>query len=405
MAGRRATTAGLVLAGVVAVAVNLRATLTAVGPLVPTMRADLGVDNVAMGVVGTLPVLAFGLVAPLAPPLARRFGIGPVLGAAMAGLALATLLRSGGGYAVLLLGTALLGVAIAVCNVLLPALVKEQFPTRAGPVTSLYVSLMVVGATVSAGVAVPLQRGLGWRGALAVWAAPAALAAVVVLGSDRTDRAGHAPEDRLAQDAARRAGVGVPARVLHRSRLAWQVTAFMGLQSVLFYVTLAWLPDVLVERGMDDAAAGVHVAVLNVGGLAGSLAFPALAARRPDQRWWGAGAGTCTVVGLSLLLVPGTALALPAAAVFGVGAGGTIALALLFFGLRTTTPTHAAAMSGMAQTWGYAVSAAGPVAWGAMRDASDSWTPALVVLLGVAVATTAAGWAAGRDRTLVLPAP
>lgn len=395
-------TGGLVLAGVVAVALNLRTTLTVVGPLVPTIRADLAVDNVAMGAVGTLPVLAFGLVAPFAAPLARRVGIAPVLAAAMGLLALGTLVRSAGGYPVLLAGTAVLGVAIAVCNVLLPALVKEHFPTRAGTVTSLYVSLMIVGATISAGIAVPLQRAVGWRASLAVWALPALVAAVVVLVSDRADRSGRDADEVAAGAVARRAGVGVPAALLHRSPLAWQVTAFMGLQSVLFYVTLAWLPDVLVERGMDDAAAGVVVAVLNIGGLVGSLAFPALAARHDDQRWWGAGSGLATVVGLALLLVPGTALALPAAAVFGVGAGGTISLALLFFGLRTTTPTEAAALSGMAQTWGYVVSAFGPVAWGALRDASGSWDGPLALLVAVAVATTIAGWAAGRDRTLDL---
>lgn len=393
----------LQLVGIVVVALNLRTAITVVGPLVPTIRADLDVSNVAMGAVGTLPVLMFGVVAPIAPRLARRFGIGRTLAGSMALLAVGTGLRAIDTYPVLLLGTAVLGVAIGVGNVLVPALIKGTFPARVGPLTSLYGSLMVVAATVSAGVAVPVAQRAGWPLSLAVWAAPAAVAAVVVLGSVLADDRGTDPAERAQAAAARRAEGGVPARVLHRLPLAWQVTAFMGLQSVLFYVVLAWLPDVLVERGMTDARAGVMVSVLNVGGLLGVLVAPILAGRRSDQRWLGAVSGLLATVGVALLLVPGTALAPVASGVFGVGAGATVGLAFAFFSLRTTSARDAAALSGMAQTWGYLVAAFGPLAWGALRDASSSWTPALVVLLVVAVATSVAGHLAGRDRPLDLP--
>ena len=395
----------LVVAGLVAVALNLRATITVVGPLVPTIRADLGVDNVAMGAVGTLPVLMFGLVAPLAPAIGRRYGIGRTLAGSMALLAAGTVLRSLGGYAWLLVGTALLGVAIGVGNVLVPALIKGAFPQRVGTLTSLYGSMMVVGATVSAALAVPVADAMGWPVSLGIWAAPAAIAAVVVLGSVLLDDRGTAPEDRAREVAARRAEVGVPARVLHRSPLAWHVTAFMGLQSLFFYVTLAWLPDVLVERGMSDARAGVMVSVLNVAGLVGVLLAPAVADRIRDQRWHGLVSGLAAVAGVGVLLVPGTTLAPLAAVLLGFGAGATVGIAFALFSLRTTSVRDAAAVSGMAQTWGYVVAALGPLAWGAMRDASDSWTPPLLALLVVAAGTAGAGYLAGRDRTLELRRP
>ncbi|MFT4838060.1 MAG: CP family cyanate transporter-like MFS transporter, partial [Nonlabens sp.] len=180
--------------------------------------------------------------------------------------------------------------------------------------------------------------------------------------------------------------------------------AFMGLQSTLFFVTLTWLPDVLIERGMTDLRAGAMVSVLNVGGLLGVLIAPAVAGRRADQRWYGAASGALTVVGIALLLPAGIALAPIGSLVFGLGAGSTIGLALTFMSLRTATARDAAALSGMAQTWGYLVSAAGPLAWGALRELSGSWTMPLVLLLAVALATTAAGYLAGRDRMLVLPA-
>lgn len=394
----------LVLAGIVVVAVNLRATITVVGPLVPTIRADLDVGNVAMGAIGTLPVLAFGVVAPLAPALARRIGIGSSLAWSMVLLAVGTVVRSLGGYPLLVVGTVLLGVAIGVGNVLVPALIKGAFPNRVGQLTSLYGALMVVGATVSAAVAVPIATAAGWPLALGLWAAPAGIGAAVVLASVLLDERDSSVAERAARRAARQSAAGVPARVLHRSRLAWHITAFMGLQSLLFYVALAWLPDVLVERGMSDARAGVMVSVLNVGGLVGVLVAPALADRVRDQRWYASGSGGAAVLGVALLLVPGTALAPVAAAVLGVGLGATVGLAFAFFSLRTSTATEAAAVSGMAQTWGYLVSALGPIAWGALRDVTSSWTPALLALLVVAVATTVAGHLAGRDRLLDLAA-
>ena len=393
-------TALLVVAGIVVVALNLRAAITVVGPLVPTIRAALGVDNVAMGAIGTLPVLAFGLVAPLAPPLSRRFGIGRTLAGSMALLALGTVLRSLGSYPWLVLGTAVLGVAIGIGNVLVPALIKGSFPHRVGALTSLYGSMMVLGATVSAGVAVPIAEAAGWPVSLGLWAVPAAIGAVIVAVSVVLDDRAASSEERAQTVAARRAQTGVPARVLHRSPLAWQVTAFMGLQSLLFYITLAWLPDVLVERGMTDARAGVMVAILNIGGLVGILLAPIWAGRVRDQRWSGIASGLAAVVGIVLLLVPGTSLAAVASAVLGIGLGATVGVAFTLFSLRTTSARDAAAVSGMAHTWGYLLAAVGPIAWGAMRDLSTSWTPPLVALLLVAVATTVAGGMAGRDRTL-----
>lgn len=393
----------LVMAGIVVVALNLRATITVVGPLVPTIRADLGVDNVAMGTVGTLPVLMFGLVAPLAPAIGRRFGLGRTLAASMALLAVGTVLRSLGGYAWLLVGTAILGIAIGVGNVLVPALIKGAFPGRVGALTSLYGSMMVVGATVSAAVAVPVAEAAGWPVSLGVWAVPAVIAAAVVFGSVLLDDRATAPEERARVVAARRAETGVPARVLHRSSVAWHVTAFMGLQSLFFYVTLAWLPDVLVERGMTDARAGLMVSILNVAGLVGVLVAPAVADRVADQRWYGVGSGLLAVAGVVVLLVPGTALAPVAAILLGLGAGATVGVAFALFSLRTTSVRDAAAVSGMAQTWGYILAALGPLLWGALRDASTSWTPPLVALLLVVLCTTVAGYLAGRDRMLDLP--
>jgi MFS transporter, CP family, cyanate transporter len=385
----------LVWAAVVAVAFNLRTAITVVGPLIPLIREDLGASNVLLGLVGTIPVLAFGLVAPAAPVLNRRFGLGRSLAGSLVLLAAAIALRSAGGVGWLLVGTALLGVAIAIGNVLLPALVKARFADRASMVTSAYTATMVLAATVSAGVAVPLADARSWEVSAGIWAVPSLLGALVVA-------AAVIASGRLAPPGAGTApaAAGLPTAVLYRSRLAWTVTAFMGLQSTLFYVTIAWLPDIFLDRGMDVAAAGAMVSVLNVAGLVGVLAIPTLSRGRADQRRSAWASGVCCVGGAALLLVPGTGAAPIASAVLGLGLGATIGLALSFFALRTATPADAAALSGMAQTWGYLLAAGGPVAWGALRDATGSWTAPVLLLLLVAVAASATCLAAARDETL-----
>jgi CP family cyanate transporter-like MFS transporter len=400
-AGPRApsrTGSWLVLAAVIAVAVNLRTAITVVGPLVPVIRVDLAASNVLLGLVGTLPVLAFGLVAPVAPLLGRRFGVGRTLCASLVLLAAAIGVRSAGGTGWLLLGTVGLGVAIAVGNVLLPALVKARFPHRAAQLTSAYTAAMVLAATASAGVAVPLAEAASWQVSAGVWALPAAAGAVVVAAAVRAF--GRLADGGTAGGPAGAPAAGLPTSVLYRSPLAWQVTAFMGLQSTLYYVLIAWLPDMLIAHGTDAVQAGVLVSVLNVAGMVGVLLVPVLSRGRADQRRSALASAAFCTVGAALLLVPGTAVAPLAAVVMGLGTGTTIGLALSAFALRTASAADAASLSGMAQTWGYLLAAVGPVAWGALRDVTGSWTAPTALLVVVALGASALGLKVAEPATL-----
>src|SRR5215213_7088972 len=233
--GRPRLRSFLLVLGIVLLAANLRPALTGVAPLIGQIRADTGISNGVAGLLTTLPLLAFALLSPFAPRVARRFGMERALLASLLILAAGILLRWA--VAALFLGTAILGAAIAVGNVLLPGLVKREFPEHAGLMTSVYSASLGISAALAAGVSVPLAQlaGIGWRGALAVWALPALLASVAWLPQlGRSDR----PADPSARNSP-----GV--RDLWRSPLAWQVTLFMGLQSLSYYVTLTWLPEIL----------------------------------------------------------------------------------------------------------------------------------------------------------------
>ena len=376
--------AKLLVVGIVIAGANLRAALTAVGPLVREIRADTGISSGAAGLLTTLPLLCFAALSLPAPALARRFGLKHVLTGSLFLLAAGIALRSAPGVVALFTGTTLLGLAIAVGNVLLPSLVKREFPAHTGLLMGVYITVMNSGAALGAGVSVPLaQQGFGWRGALGIWALPALLAALVwyLLRGER-------PVSPVAASA--RGG-------LWRSPLAWQVTLFMGLQSVVFYASIAWLPEVLQSGGLSAAQAGWLVSLMQFVGIPAALFAPILAGRRPAQRGLLAAAALLSGAGILGLLLSSGALTILWVSLLGLGQGASISLALTLFALRTTDAEGAAALSGMAQSAGYLLAAAGPFLFGVLHDLTQSWRTPLALLFAVTVALLFAGLGAGRD--------
>jgi MFS transporter, CP family, cyanate transporter len=378
----------LLVVGILLLAANLRPALTALAPLIGEVRADTGVSNGVAGLLTALPLLAFGLLSPVAPRLARRFGVERALLGSLLVLAAGILVRSAGPVALLFVGTAVLGAAIAVGNVLLPGLVKREFPGRAGLATSVYSTAMGVAAALAAGASFPIsqQTGLGWRASLALLAVPAVLAAVawlpLVLGGS-------------SAKASDRDSRGIP---LWRSPLAWQVTLFMGLQSLAYYVTLTWLPLILRETaGLSAAQAGWMLALAQAVGIASMFLAPVLAGRTPSQRGVLVASVALSGAGaLGLLVSPGAATALWVVLI-GLGQGACFSLALTFFALRAPDPEHAAALSGMAQSVGYLLAAFGPFLFGVLRDATGAWTVPLALLLAVVSCLMVTGLGAARD--------
>jgi CP family cyanate transporter-like MFS transporter len=451
--------AGLLAAAILLLASNLRAAITVVGPLVGEIRADEGISHGLAGLITTLPLLAFAALSSLAPRIARRFGIERTLLASMVVLVVGILLRSSGPLAALFGGTALLGLAIAAGNVLLPGLIKRDFPDRTGWMTGLYSGAMGVTATVAVALAVPVadRAGLGWRGSLAYWAAPAAVAALVWLplarrstrptspppgiargaddapaGNSQVLRDTPARNRRVPRDApastaqavdaaagdvpaaGNARGVGDAAVVagssgsvpsLWRSGLAWQVTIFMGLQSLVFYSTIAWLAEILRDRGLSSSAAGWLVSVAQFSGLVTSLALPPIATKRASQRVHTTFSALLSLAGYSGLLLSGGRLLPLWCVLIGLGQGALFSLALTMFALRAPDARHAAELSGMAQTVGYLLAATGPTLLGLVHDLTGAWTMPLAALAATTVAILLAGLAAGRDALVAARAP
>lgn len=365
------------------VAANLRPALTGVGPLLKTIQADLGLSATAAGLLGSVPLLMFAAMAPLAR-LARRFGTERLLLVALVLLIAGTLLRSEGHATTLFAGMVVLATGVAVANVLLPILIRQHYADRVPTITTAYATLMGGVAALASGVAVPLADVLpgGWRTSLASWALLAMLAACVWL-----------PHLRPAEPAA--ASPVIPPLPLWRTAIAWQVTGFMGLQATVFYVSVSWYPSILHDAGYSPVSAGWLLTVYQLAAIAVGLLVPSLVRRFRDQRGLALASGLISALGtLGLLFAPGAALAWML--LLGIGAGPGLILALTFMGLRAGSPRSAAALSLMAQSLGYLLAALGPVAFGFVHDATGGWMAAQLCLVCLAVLQGFCGLGAGR---------
>lgn len=369
--------------GIMLVAANLRPPVVSVAPLLDDIVADLGFSSAVAGLLTTLPVLCFGLSAPFAPRLASRFGIERTVFVSMIVLIAAMVLRFVPNAVALFAGSALVGAAIGVCNVVLPSLIKRDFAHRSGLMTGLYSMTLSGGAAIAAGLTVPIDHAVGenWRLTLLSWSMLAVVAVVVWV-----------PQLRRVH----RVAVTHVAPSLRRNRIAWAITVFMGTQSMIFYTFSAWLPTYLVELGRSDAEAGAVLAVGQICALTASLVIPIIAARYADQRLITLVVLAICAAGFIGLVCTDSPVTLWAIMIM-IGPGASISLALLFMVLRSPSTAVTSQVSGMAQSIGYIVAALGPILIGALHDATDSWKLAMGVLGLVVIPQALSTLVAARD--------
>lgn len=379
--------------GVIAVATVLRPSVVTVGPLLPDLQRDLGLSATSAALLTALPVACFGIGAFAGPALSRRRGLDNTLTLVIALLVVGATVRALGSTGLLFGGTIAVGAAIAVGNVLLPALVRRDFPTRVGAVTGVYTSVLAVSSSVAALLAVPLAglTSAGWRGPLLVWAAAAAAAFLPWLGHVRRRPA--PPTDT----GPTLISSSLP--LLRVSAVRW-LTLFMGLQAVNFYVMVAWLPSVLRDEGLPASTAGAMLAIATVLGIPAGLGLSALSdrVRRPAALVVIA-TGFTALGWAGLLLAP---IATPAgwAVLLGLGTGATFPLALALIAGSSSDASATPQLSAVVQGVGYLLAATGPFLIGLLREVSGAWPVPLGTLLLITAGQAVAGWLAGHRPTV-----
>ncbi|MEV7363757.1 MFS transporter [Streptomyces sp. NPDC091299] len=396
----RAWTMRILVAGIVLTALNLRPAITSLGALLEEVRDGLGMSGGVAGLLTSVPPLCFGVFGIMAPRLARRFGPGAVVCAGMAAITAGLLLRPYvGGTAGFLVGSALALMGIAVSNVLMPVIVKRWFPDRVGSMTGLYSMALALGTASAAAVTVPLTDALGgrWRTGLAVWAALSAVAVLPWIPFVRP--AGTAPADGAAPAAG--SGRGEPDEGLRivRSRTAWALAVFFGLQATAAYITMGWMAQIFRDAGVAAGTAGVLLAVTMVMGVPLAFVIPRLASRLPHQGPIVIALGVCGLAGYAGLYWAPAGGAWAWAVLLGVS-NCAFPLALTMVGMRARTSAGVAKLSAFAQSTGYLLSIPGPLLVGVLYQSSGGWGLPLALMAGLMVPQIVVGVLAGRNGTV-----
>lgn len=378
----------LLLLGIIMIATNLRAPITSVGPLVGTITNSLNLTGAQAGLITTLPLIAFAIISPIAPKLARKFGTEPTILGALILIILGLSIRYLPSISTLFLGTAILGCGIAIGNVLIPSIVKQEFQNQSGLVTGIYsVSMNLTGA-IASGVSIPLIEKLGWtwNQAFSLWIILAALALLAWLPQLKNKKA--TPEVNV---------VDTNNSIWHSS-LAWSVSLFMGIQSFIFYVLVAWLPEMLISQGIPSSKSGGMLSLLQLTLLPTTFIIPIIAEKRPNQKSLVVISFTLFTLGISGLMFSSLAVISLSIIAIGIAGGIAFSLSMMFFNIRTSTPKEAADLSGMAQSIGYILAAVGPFLFGLLHDLTNNWQSSLFLLIGMTIILLFVGLNAGSSK-------
>ncbi|OED73415.1 transporter [Vibrio splendidus ZS-139] len=383
-----------VMLGILFLALNLRGPFTSLAPVLSQVMEGLNLTSSAAGFLTALPLLTFALFSPLVTKISQRIGLEPSL---LLGLVLITAgitLRSFGVITTLYIGTVMIGIGIAIGNVLLPVVVKISFPTRIATVTSLYIFTMGIGSTLGSSLMVPFSNLTlftitGWQLALLMNIVFPMLALMIWLPKVRKRSSSTASNKHQETP--------IPMKKMIKSGVAWQVTLALGLNSFTFYSLAGWLPQILNDLGYSEIDAGYIYGFLQFSTMVPGLLLLPFLGKSDNQQWLITLCTSSVFIGLIGLLY------LPEFAIFWVGLFGlancsTFIIALSFVGLRTSNSSQAASLSGMAQGIGYALAATGPTLVGKLHAQTGSWSVPILLIASVAFACTIFAALAARDK-------
>lgn len=367
----RAQIEWFVLMGIVFITLNLRGPITGVGPIIEIIKEQYQLSNSLAGFITTLPLLAFAIFSPIV----ARFRYVTMMLYGLVFIALGELIRSYSGEIGLFVGTLIMGVGIAIANVLLPSIIKSKFPKTFGKIMSIYSLALVISAAIGAGISVPLALSLhlGWKNTLAIWAIVAVVAIIFWLP--------HLKGRRRYQNQKTPTGVNIP---IYKYATSWWITLFMGTQSLIFYSVIAWFPSILIEKGFDIHFASNMTLLYQVCSMPVALLAPMLIARVRNKHKHILTSFLCLMYALAfgILLFCNSLFAMVVVTLFlAFPMGGMFGIALLFVSTKASIPQKVARLSGMAQSLGYLIAAIGPIFLGFVYDVAKSWNVPLVIFV------------------------
>jgi CP family cyanate transporter-like MFS transporter len=382
----------IVFLGIIFVSFNLRAPITSVGPIIDLIQTEYSLSNSMAGFITTVPLLAFAIFSPFVAKINHKFGHGLTMSGGLIFIIIGELVRSYTGVFGLFIGTIFIGLGIAIGNVLIPSVIKHKFKKNVGNIISIYITSMCISAALGAGVSIPATNLFGWNASLAMWGILAFTALLIWLPQLKRSEEYNNSDDLAIQEA-------MISKSIWKSPLAWWVTLYMGTQSLLFYTLIAWIPSIIIFKGLDSHFAGMMVLFFQLVGLPATLLVPIIANKIKHQKLIATIIALNYLLGMILFLFATSSFEIIISMVFiGIGMGGSISLAIGFITLRTPHSKKAAELSGMSQSAGYLLAAVGPILLGFMFDITKSWTSSIIVLIVAVVLLTLFGLKAGRNE-------
>lgn len=384
----------LLIIGIFLVSVNLRTHLAGVGPLLPMISRDYNLTSSQIGLMTTVPLVAFGLISPLVARFTDRFGIEKMIFAGIFTMFITSILRVFTGPAGLYFFTFILGAGLSICNVALPSLIKKDFPIHmAGTMTSMYTITFSGFGAIASGVSVPIANSssLGWKAGILVWSITAIIASLVWLPQLKKEHKTHLGK---AEDKKEK---------VSKSVKAWHISLFMGTSSALLYIAMGWLSEIMLSRGFTETQGGWAFAILQFAVMPATMIVPIIASKMKDHRKIVRLGMIPLLIGVIGLIIPSESIAFVyiASILYGFGYGTTLGLAMVMFNLKTKTPSQAAAMSGMAQSIGYIMAAIAPVIFGKIYDFTGNWSQTMIMMIVLVVLTLFFGSKAGKEGYVI----
>ena len=383
----------------ICVSLVLRPPLAAIGPLLQEIALSLNLNASQQSLLTSIPVFCFGLGAFLSPWLMRRLGLNVTMLIVLTVLLIALVARVLFGFELLLIGTIFVGLAIAITNVLLPTLVRNDFKERASLMTSFYTTLLALSASLMAGFAVILSNGLGgWQWVLLLTATPALFAILFWLPRFRAGQS----HIRVTAESAKS-----ESRAVYRSPIAWAILGYFGLQSLGFYVVLGWLPTILIDAGLTPEAAGAFLGLATAIGIPSGLALAPVISKLRSLSWLAVLASALTAGGFALIawlqtndLVNNEFLLVTAAALIAFGQSANFPISLSLIATRASSQAQTTTLSAFSQGWGYLIAGVGTFAFGAIGSHMPNWSVVLFAIAALSVGQMVLAAYAGRNRKI-----
>ncbi|MEX6013650.1 CynX/NimT family MFS transporter [Mammaliicoccus sciuri] len=372
--------------GILLIGARLRAPITSVGIALPSIKDTLNLSNTSVSLITIIPLLSFAVISLFAAKISHKFGLERTVFGALILICIGIALRAITGVSWLYVGTILIGVGIAFGNVLTPGIIKMNFPLRIGIMTGYYTVVMNIFGSVSSYVTAPLVKHFNYNIAISL------IGIVTFIGIITWSFQLNKHDTVNSSQTTTNINVW-------KSPLSWQITLLMGGQSMIFYSLINWLPEFLLSHGTPINEAGIYLSILQLAIIPLTFVTSIFAEKMKNQVLITFVTGLLFVLGiLMLMLQPNWAFL--GIILIGVASGLAFGLVNTFFGLRTENGLTAAKLSGMSQSVGYLFAAIGPLLFGILHDATNSWNMSFGILLVTSIIIMIIGSRAGRNITI-----